>query len=151
MRRTDNNIMGLREVRLEDKRLALLPSADSRFRAAAVLVDFYAKQSGAQILSWCVEGEEVIVMAHGGVANMGNQLFVGSQFEVKHQIHPHDKPNKDSLLRAAAKEEQKAQEYEKAYSSAQDHYTAMGYLDLATEAKAAATALTAKASHAENS
>jgi hypothetical protein len=137
MRNTDNNIMGLREVRLEDKRLALLPSADSRFRAAAVLVEFYAKKSGAQILSWCVEGEEIIVMAHGG------------QPDVKPPALIPERPNKDSLLRAAAKEEQRAIEYQQAYSSAQDHFTAMGYLDLATEAKAAASILAAKASFAD--
>jgi hypothetical protein len=137
MRNTNTNIMGLREVRLEDKRLALLPSADSRFRVAAELVNFYAKKSGAQILSWCVEGDEVIVMAHGG------------QPELKLATLPSDRTNKDALLRDAAKEEQRALEYERAYSSAADHFTAMGYLDLATEAKAAASMLTAKASAAD--
>jgi hypothetical protein len=134
MKHNELNMMGLREIRLDDKRLALLRTPESRFQAASALVSFYAKQSGSMICSWCIEGTELIIMAQGGDPG----VIIPSLTK--------EKPNREALLSAAAEEEQRAHEYQQAYAAASDHNTAMGYLDLASEARAAASMLTAKAS-----
>jgi hypothetical protein len=134
MRSNEYKLMGLREIRLEDKRLALLKTPESRFQAASALVSFYAKQSGSMICSWCMEGTELIIMAQGGDPDVTIPSLIK------------EKPSRESLLMAAAEEEQRATEYQRAYAAASDHNTAMGYLDLASEAKAAASALAARAS-----
>lgn len=122
----------LRELRFYDPRLSRLPDAESRFYAASKLVEYVTQKSGARVISWCVEGQEIIILAEGG--------------DLKHFPRPRPGASRrDELLAAAKKELQRAKEYEQASFAAPDQYATLGYLDLAREAKEAAAALTREA------
>lgn len=135
MRDEQHNFGGLREVRLRDPRLSRLHDEDSRFRCAAQLVAFFAKRSGAQVISWCLEDhEEVIILAEGGELS-----------EQEQAAGPLTERRRDQLLAEATSELIRAHQYRRASDAAKDPYTALGYLDMAREAQAAAMLLTKKA------
>jgi hypothetical protein len=127
----------LREVRLTDVRLALLPDAESRFRAASRLIEFFAKKTGAYIISWCVEQDDLVALVEGGDL---------SETPAPRQVTAR---RKRELLAAAADELSRAIEYRRAAESTDDDYASLGYLDLSREAHAAALALAHEAGRAD--
>jgi hypothetical protein len=133
MRDENHNLGGLRELRLRDARLSRLPDPDSRFRAAAHLVAFFAQRTGAQVISWCVEGEEVIILAEGGAA------------EEEGLTLPAPRARRSELLAEAAGELLRSIQYRRDAERAKDPYASLGYLDMAREAQNAAAMLAKKA------
>src|SRR5262245_7714214 len=91
--------VGLHEIRLKDARLPRLHSEEMRFQAANRLVEFFARRSGARVVSWCVEGEEVIVLAEGGECAPAQEA---------------KGPSRADLLAAARGEYEKALQYRRA-------------------------------------
>lgn len=123
---------GVYEVRLQDKRLPKLPDAESRFRVASQVVAFYAKRQGAEVVSWCLEEDAVIVMLQGGARE---------ELEAFAPEHP----RRERLLAEAAGEAERADAYRLASQRASSPEEALGYLDLAGQASEAARALTQRA------
>jgi hypothetical protein len=125
---------GIREVRLQDKRLALIPDPEMRFRAAAQVVAFFARRHRAEVVSWCLDGEEILVLSQGGEWTDSDPC-----------IAPKRRPLRSQLLAQAAGEAQRATEYQRASERASHPDEALGYLDLARQAQAASLLLSQEA------